>query len=137
MRKKIFLLDDNTAAFERSIEQLETRYEVMRCKDIISAIRRIQIRKYDCIIIDLMMPTRGLDVKDEFKAGFNFYLEQVKLHQPAVPVLFWSNLTDASFIQFKDSHPEDCALLHFLHKTEDIYDLESMITEILNDDEKN
>ncbi len=137
MRKKIFLLDDNTAAFERSIEHLETRYEVMRCKDIISAIRRLQIRKYDCIIIDLMMPTRGLEIKDEFKAGFNFYLEQVKRHQSNVPVLFWSNLSDASFIQFKESHPDTCSLLHFLHKTDDIYELESTVTEILNDDEKN
>ncbi len=137
MRKKIFLLDDNTAAFESSIEQLETKYEVIRCKDIISAIRRIQLQKYDCIIIDLMMPTRGLVVKDEFKAGFNFYLEQVKLHQSEVPVLFWSNLTDASFIQFKESHPETCSLLHYLHKTDDIYELESMVTEILSDDEKN
>lgn len=137
MRKKIFLLDDNTAAFESSIEQLETKYEVIRCKDIISAIRRIQLQKYDCIIIDLMMPTRGLVVKDEFKAGFNFYLEQVNLHQPEVPVLFWSNLTDASFIQFKESHPETCSLLHYLHKTDDIYELESMVTEILSDDGKN
>lgn len=137
MRKKIFLLDDNTAAFESSIEQLETKYEVIRCKDIISAIRRIQLQKYDCIIIDLMMPTRGLVVKDEFKAGFNFYLEQVNLHQSEVPVLFWSNLTDASFIQFKESHPETCSLLHYLHKTDDIYELESMVTEILSDDEKN
>ena len=83
------------------------------------------------------MPTRGLVVKDEFKAGFNFYLEQVNLHQSEVPVLFWSNLTDASFIQFKESHPETCSLLHYLHKTDDIYELESMVTEILSDDEKN
>lgn len=127
--KKIFLLDDNIVSCEKSLEQLEHYYEVHRCKEIISAVRRIGLEKYDLFIIDLMMPTKGLDNLDEFSAGFNFYNKYLKEVYPDVPVLFWTNLTDGSFKAFQaDSGRSN---LYYLQKSEDVNALYECVKTII------
>lgn len=127
--KKIFLLDDNIVSCEKSLEQLERYYEVHRCKEIISAVRRIGLEKYDLFIIDLMMPTKGLDNLDEFSAGFNFYNKYLKEVYPDVPVLFWTNLTDGSFKAFQtDSGRSN---LYYLQKSEDVNALYECVKTII------
>lgn len=115
--RKILLLDDNTMSCENSLEVLEKVYEVHKCKEILSAVRRIGLVKYDLFIIDLMMPTKGLDNLDEFSAGFNFYNKYIKDDYKETPVLFWTNLTDGSFKAFQaDSGRSN---LYYLQKSDD------------------
>lgn len=115
--RKILLLDDNTMSCENSLEVLEKVYEVHKCKEILSAVRRIGLVKYDLFIIDLMMPTKGLDNLDEFSAGFNFYNKYIKNDYKETPVLFWTNLTDGSFKAFQaDSGRSN---LYYLQKSDD------------------
>lgn len=130
MGKNIFLLDDNAMTLESTVNLLQKEYNVMCCRDVLSASRRVKLFKFDIIILDLMMPTRGLDIKDEFKAGFNFYIQYVKPHQEGTPVLFWSNLTESSFIQFREEHQADTNI-YFLQKSDDINALSEKIKEIL------
>lgn len=128
--KKIFIIDDNMAYLKKAVDNLESTYDVHRCQSIEKATRLLRSNKYDLLVIDIMMPTRGLIDKDEFKAGFNFFMEKVNNSHPNVPILFWSNLSDASFTKFKETAPS-AAKLHFLHKTDDNTELLNEINKIL------
>lgn len=100
MKKSIFLLDDNVMALDQTVEALKKEFQVTSCREILSAKRRLSLYKYDLIIIDLMMPTRGLANDDEIRAGLSFYEEYVAIQQKGVPVLFWTSLTKESFDSF-------------------------------------
>lgn len=128
--KKIFLLDDNIMSCEKALEKLEEEFEVYRCKEVLSAARRIHLIEYDMFIIDLMMPTKGLDNLDEFSAGFSFYDKYVKQGWPDVPVLFWTNLTDGSFKSFQANHGKPN--LFYLQKSDNDLELLEKVKEILN-----
>lgn len=130
-KKKIFLLDDNPSSFEDSIRILQREYDVEKCRDISSAIRRIGLHQYSVLIIDLMMPTRGLSVKDGFKAGFNFYTEHVKTRGIDTPVVFWTNLTKSSFNEFiaRQSNPSN---FYYLQKNNEQESLLNLIKSITN-----
>lgn len=128
--KKIFIIDDNMACLKKAVDNLESAFEVHRCQSVEKATRLLKSNKYDLFVIDIMMPTRGLINKDEFKAGFNFFLEKVTNTHPNVPILFWSNLSEASFNTFKASNP-NIPSLNFLHKTDDNNELLNEVKKIL------
>lgn len=128
--KKILLLDDNTVACERSIRQLEQKYEVCRCKEILIAARRLKILKFDLLIIDLMMPTKGLNTTDEFNAGFDFYNQYVNDDKKNIPVVFWTNLSNNSFNTFLENNPRS-NLFHYLQKTDDETALLKLVDQLI------
>jgi CheY-like chemotaxis protein len=128
--KKILLLDDNTIACERSIRQLERKYEVCRCKEILIAARRLKIIKFDLLIIDLMMPTKGLNTTDEFNAGFAFYNQYVNNDRKGIPVIFWTNLSNNSFNAFYENHQQS-NLLHYLQKSDDEMALLNLVNQLI------
>ena len=64
-KKKVLLLDDNMSVTEESIEALARVYDVERCREIGIAVHRMKVYHIDLFVIDLMMPPKGLDVKDE------------------------------------------------------------------------
>lgn len=132
--KKIFILDDNALVLESIAPILGKSFEVTFCRDIISAKRRIRLGRFDAIVLDLMMPTRGLHNKDEFQAGFSFYNEVVKNMNSETPVLFWTNLSDSSFIDFK-SRTETSKNIYYLQKDNNTETLVRKIKEIVGENE--
>ena len=126
--KRILLLDDNIDACQSTVHVLEQNYDVVKCRDVITAKRRISIDRFDLMIIDLMMPTKGLSNSDEFSAGINFYDEFVK-DVYTCPVLFWTNLSDTSFKAYKDKNQG--AKIHYHHKGDNSGALLNAIHEIL------
>lgn len=132
--KKIFILDDNALVLESVAPILGKSFEVTYCRDILSAKRRVMLGKFDVIILDLMMPTRGLENKDEFKAGFSFYDEVVKVKSTETPVLFWTNLSDKSFNDFK-SRNGSAKNMYYLQKDNNTETLIRKIKEIVGENE--
>lgn len=131
-KKKILLLDDNMSVTEESIEALARVYDVERCKEIGIAAHRMRVYQIDLFVIDLMMPPKGLNVKDEFNAGFLFYDQYVKDIYPQTPVLFWTNLNDSSY---KDYLARNVGMtwLHYLQKSEDNQALLNEVKNILGE----
>lgn len=132
--KKIFILDDNAMKLESSIAVLQNEFEVMCCRDIVTASKRMTRFSFDLIVIDLMLPTRGLEIANEFNAGFNFYKQYVEKSQHGKPVVFWSNLTDAGYTAFmiREGNPTN---LYFLQKG-DANSLYNKVKKILTENEK-
>lgn len=128
--KKILLLDDNILACEKSIHQLEQKYEVCMCKDVLVAVRRMRILKFDLLIIDLMMPTKGLDSSDEFSAGFAFYNQYVKNDMKEIPTIFWTNLSDNSYKKFFETNQEN-GIFHYLQKSDDDTALINLVDQLI------
>ena len=117
-KKKVLLLDDNMSVTEESIAALAREYDVERCKEIGIAAHRMKVYHIDLFVIDLMMPPKGLNVKDEFNAGFLFYEQYVKDKYPHTPVLFWTNLNESSYDRFMSKNKEK-TWLFYLQKSED------------------
>lgn len=132
--KKIFILDDNALVLESIAPKLDRFFEVTYCRDILSAKRRIRLGKFDLIVLDLMMPTRGLDDKDEFKAGFSFYDEVVKEMNLQTPVLFWTNLSNSSFNDFITRN-NSAKNMYYLQKDNNTDTLVGKIKEIVGENE--
>ena len=130
MKKKILLLDDNMSVTKSSIDELNKVFDVVRCKQIKVAAHRLQIYQFDLLIVDLMMPPEGLEVKDEFNAGFFFYKQYVKGNFDNIPVLFWTNLNEAPYNAFMNENGEN-PLLHYLQKSDDNEELLNTVKEIL------
>lgn len=130
MKKKILLLDDNMSVTKSSIDELDKVFDVVKCKQIKVAAHRLQIYKFDLLVIDLMMPPEGLEVKDEFNAGFFFYKQYVKGKHDGIPVLFWTNLNETPYNEFMKENGEP-HLLYYLQKSDDNEELVSMIKGIL------
>lgn len=130
MKKKVLLLDDNMSVTKSSIEELDKVFDVVRCKQIKVAAHRLIIYQFDLLVIDLMMPPEGLDVKDEFNAGFYFYKQYVKGKYDGVPVLFWTNLNETPYHEFMKENGEN-SLLHYLQKSDDNEELVNKVKEIL------
>lgn len=131
-KKKVLLLDDNMTVTEESIEALARVYDVERCKEICIAAHRMKVYHVDLFVIDLMMPPKGLDVKDEFNAGFLFYTQYVKEKYPRTPVLFWTNLNDSSYKEFLAKN-KGKTWLHYLQKSEDSQALLKEVKKIFNE----
>jgi len=131
-KKRILLLDDNMSVTEESIDALASEYNVERCKEIAIAAHRMKVYKFDLFVIDLMMPPKDLNVKDEFKAGFLFYEQYVKERFPNTPILFWTNLNDTSYTDFMSKN-QGKTWLHYLQKSEDSQALLNEVKRILGD----
>lgn len=130
-KKKVLLLDDNMSVIEESITALANKFDVERCKGTAIALRRMRVYHIDFFVIDLMMPPKGLSVKDEFNAGFFFYEEYVMAKYPKTPVLFWTNLNDSSYNEFMKKY-KDNSWLYYLQKSEDSQALVNKVDEILS-----
>lgn len=129
-KKRILLLDDNMSVTEESISELARLYNVERCREISIAVHRMKVYKIDLFVIDLMMPPKGLDVKDEFRAGFLFYEQFVKNAYPQTPVLFWTNLSDSSYKEFMSDNKEK-TWLYYLQKSENCKALVNEVKKII------
>lgn len=105
--KKILLFDDNPLDYDDYIDALRTQYEVTVVHDIESATRRLKIMPFDLLIIDQMMPTDGVDKKDQFRTGLNFYIQYVADNYSEIPVVIWTHLSDKMYNEFweKNSKP--------------------------------
>ena len=132
VKKKVLLLDDNMTVTEESIEALAKVYDVERCKEISIAAHRMKVYHIDLFVIDLMMPPKGLDVKDEFNAGFLFYAQYVQKKYPQTPVLFWTNLNNSSYKDFLTKN-EGKPWLRYLQKSEDNQALLNEVNKIFNE----
>ena len=130
MKKKILLLDDNMSVSKSSIDELSSAFDVVKCRQILVAAHKLMVYKFDLMVIDLMMPPEGLNVKDEFNAGFHFYKQYVKDKYDKVPVLFWTNLNDTPYKEFMKNNGEN-HLLHYLQKSDDREELVKKVKEIL------
>ena len=131
-KKKILLLDDNMSVSESSINELSSVYDVERCKEIAIAVHRMKVYHFDMFVIDLMMPPKGLSIKDEFNAGFYFYEEYVMDKYPQTPVLFWTNLNKNSYDEFMKRHHEK-TWLSYLQKSEERMALVEEVNRILGE----
>lgn len=130
MKKKILLLDDNMSVSKSSIDELSSDFDVVKCRQIPVAAHKLLVYKFDLMVIDLMMPPEGLNVKDEFNAGFYFYKQYVKDKYDKVPVLFWTNLNDTPYNVFMKNNGKN-HLLHYLQKSDDREELVKKVKEIL------
>ena len=131
-KKRVLLLDDNMSVTEESIDTSASEYNVERCKEIAIAAHRMKVYKFDLFVIDLMMPPKHLNVKDEFNAGFLFYEQYVKESYPNTPILFWTNLNDTSYTDFMSKY-RGMTWLHYLQKSEDSQALLNEVRKILGD----
>lgn len=116
MKKNILVIDDNPLNCNDFVAPLKDKYEVVIDMSLKDAERKVQMYHYDLIVIDIMMPTRGLKNKDELKTGLYFYYEKLKAieSKKQLRYLFWSNLTQETYDEFfRDLRPEN---VNFLHK---------------------
>lgn len=130
MKKRIFLIDDNIRSLDNAVEALESVYSVDKCQSNIKAKRLLSSVRYDLLIIDVMMPTMGLANKDEFRAGYNLFLEYAQEKQKGVPVIFWTNASEESFKSVKSLF-QDIYNIHFLQKSDDDNELLEEVNQIL------
>lgn len=118
----ILLIDDNPMNNYGYIDKLEKYYDVTVAVRLVSALRLIESRHFDIIIIDVMMPTQFLKSHNEAATGFEFYSERILPilnDQDSKPlILFWSRFGRTSFDEyFGDNKPDN---VFFLHKNDDI-----------------
>lgn len=112
--KKILLIDDNPMNNNGYIQPLKQKYDVVVVMSIIAAKRKLCFHKFDLIIIDIMMPTPGVQCTDELSTGLYFYSEEIQPKFPKTPVLFWSNLNHEKYDNyFNRQSPSN---VNFLHK---------------------
>lgn len=131
MKKKVLLLDDNMSVCKSSIDELCSAFDVVKCRQIRVAAHKLTVYKFNLMVIDLMMPPEGLDVKDEFNAGFFFYKQYIKGKYDEVPVLFWTNLNETPYMEFMKENGGN-SQLHYLQKSDDREELVNKVKEILN-----
>ena len=116
MKKSILIIDDNPENCEDYIAPLREHYNVIVSMTIRDALRRIKFYDFDLIVIDIMMPTNGIDNTDDLKTGLFLYDEKLKSLEinSKLQYLFWSNLSQDTynehFAAFKPNNVE------FAHK---------------------
>lgn len=130
MKKRIFLIDDNIRSLDNAVQALESVYNVDKCQSNIKAKRLLSSVRYDLLIIDVMMPTMGLANNDEFRAGYNLFLEYAQENQKGVPVIFWTNASEESFQSVKSLF-QDINNIHFLQKSDEDNELLEKVNQIL------
>lgn len=110
--KKILLFDDNPLDYDDYIDALRTQYEVTVVHDIESATRRMKIMPFDLLIIDQMMPTDGVDKKDQFRTGLNFYIQYVADNYSDIPVVIWTHLSDKMYNEFWEKYSKPSKIMY-------------------------
>lgn len=110
--KKILLFDDNPLDYDDYIDALRTQYEVTVVHDIESATRRMKIMLFDLLIIDQMMPTDGVDKKDQFRTGLNFYIQYVADNYSDIPVVIWTHLSDKMYNEFWEKYSKPPKIMY-------------------------
>lgn len=110
--KKILLFDDNPLDYDDYIDALRTQYEVTVVHDIESATRRIRIMPFDLLIIDQMMPTDGVNKKDQFRTGLNFYIQYVADNYSSIPVVIWTHLSDKMYNEFWEKYSKPSKIMY-------------------------
>lgn len=110
----ILLVDDNPRDNSGYINELKRRHNVDVAIRISSAKRLLENKRYDLIVLDVMMPTQGLATHSEMTTGYVFYNE-IMISKPDLKtrVLFWSNLNKDSFDEFfSNTAPVNTSFLH-------------------------
>lgn len=110
--KKILLFDDNPLDYDDYIDALRTQYEVTVVHDIESATRRMKIMPFDLLIIDQMMPTDGVNKKDQFRTGLNFYIQYVADDYSHIPVVIWTHLSDKMYNEFWEKYSKPSKIMY-------------------------
>ena len=110
--KKILLFDDNPLDYDDYIDALRTQYEVTVVHDIESATRRMRIMPFDLLIIDQMMPTDGMDKKDQFRTGLNFYIQYIADNYSSIPVVIWTHLSDKMYNEFWEKYSKPSKIMY-------------------------
>jgi CheY-like chemotaxis protein len=110
--KKILLFDDNPLDYDDYIDALRTQYEVTVVHDIESATHRMKIMSFDLLIIDQMMPTDGVNKKDQFRTGLNFYIQYVAENYSNIPVVFWTHLSDKMYNEFWEKYSKPSKIMY-------------------------
>lgn len=110
--KKILLFDDNPLDYDDYIDALRTQYEVTVVHDIESATRRMRIMPFDLLIIDQMMPTDGVNKKDQFRTGLNFYIQYVADNYSNIPVVIWTHLSDKMYNEFWEKYSKPSKIMY-------------------------
>lgn len=110
--KKILLFDDNPLDYDDYIDALRTQYEVTVVHDIESATRRMKIMPFDLLIIDQMMPTDGVDKKDQFRTGLNFYIQYIADNYSEIPVVIWTHLSDKMYNEFWEKYSKPSKIMY-------------------------
>ena len=110
--KKILLFDDNPLDYDDYIDALRTQYEVTVVHDIQSATRRMRIMPFDLLIIDQMMPTDGVNKKDQFRTGLNFYIQYVADNYSNIPVVIWTHLSDKMYNEFWEKYTKPSKIMY-------------------------
>ncbi len=110
--KKILLFDDNPLDYDDYIDALRTQYEVTVVHDIESATRRMRIMDFDLLIIDQMMPTNGVNKKDQFRTGLNFYIQYIADNYSSIPVVIWTHLSDKMYNEFWEKYSKPSKIMY-------------------------
>lgn len=128
MNKKILIIDDNPINNAKYIDALKLSYDVYVAIWMRSALRLLKSRKWDVVVIDVMMPTQILSTDNEMKDGFAFYDAEVKKLKLSSKIIFWSRLSDNVFDPKK--YPESRGFC-FVHKSEDADHLKKIIDKLV------
>lgn len=126
--KRVLILDDNPINNKKYIKEVEKKYYTDIVLRMQSAVRLIKQRKYDVIVIDVMMPTQMLHTHNEMTAGFDFYNAHLSNLKLKSKIVFWSRLTDTCFDRNKYS---DTSIFSFVHKSESPDHLLTAIDKVL------
>ena len=110
--KKVLVLDDNPRNNGLFTDPLAKYYEV-EVLMAVSAVRRVMShKKYDLVVIDVMMPTQDTGASSELTTGLYFYKKSIVEQYPQQKVLFWSNRSQEPFNQFfSDGVPANVSFL--------------------------
>lgn len=128
-KKKILIIEDNPQCCEDHINVLKQKYDVSVTFSIYSAVRHLKLYYFDLVIVDIMMPTYGLDYKNEYTAGLDFYYLHIRLNYPSMKVLAWSAASSLfySYIEGKGGEKE-FPNLYFVEKN--FFSLEEFKTKV-------
>lgn len=110
--KRVLVLDDNPRNNSIFTEPLCKIFDVDVLMAISSVKRVMSHRKYDLIVIDVMMPTQNTGSASELTTGLHFYKKEIANAYPNQKVLFWSNRSQEPFDQFfADGKPNNVSFL--------------------------
>lgn len=100
MAKSVLVIDDNPQNNSQYIDPLRKLYDVDVTMALSSAERMIKKKKYDLMVIDIMMPIQNLNITNELQTGLEFYRLKIEPDYPDKKILFWSILARDSFVEF-------------------------------------
>lgn len=112
----ILLIDDNPLDNSGYINELKKFFNVDVAIKLSSAERLLRSKNYKVVVIDVMMPTQGLDTNNEMETGYVFYEERLSKLNLKNEYVFWSNLPEESYENFEWSNTEPPQNSSFLHK---------------------